>query len=54
MTYGYQVKKQKQDHLVWLAERTTEDFARATLPGKFLVDVFPVREYQSQSGKEFF
>lgn len=53
MTYGYQVKYDGPDHFVWLAERTTEDFAHACLPGAFLVDVIPAREYKTSATHRF-
>jgi hypothetical protein len=42
--YGYQVHDD-QDELVKLAECVTKDFEEAMVPGTYIVDVIPWREY---------
>jgi cytochrome P450 len=43
ISYGYQVKE-GDDILVELAERVMRDFGEVSLPGNYLVDVFPALE----------
>ena len=42
--YGYTTKAQGRDPLVDLAGETMAQFAQATVPGAFAVDVFPFRK----------
>ena len=44
LTYGYEVQE-GDDPLVNLVDRATEQFSDATVPGAFLVDVFPLLRY---------
>ena len=41
VAYGYQTEAEGKDPLVDLAGRTMENFAAATVPGKFAVDMLP-------------
>lgn len=41
ITYGYTAESHGKDPLVDLAGATMEDFAEATMPGKWIVDVLP-------------
>jgi len=45
ITYGYTTEAHKRDPLVDLANQATQDFADATVPGKWTVDVFPFLRY---------
>ncbi|KAI0535326.1 cytochrome protein [Xylaria digitata] len=45
MTYGYTVEPHKPDPLVELADVSMAQFALATTPGTWLVDVFPALKY---------
>ncbi|KAI2613241.1 cytochrome P450 [Hypoxylon sp. NC1633] len=45
LTYGYTVDLHTFDPLVELADRTNEQFAAATVPGAWLVDVIPALRY---------
>jgi hypothetical protein len=44
ITYGYTPNAQGRDPLVDLAGKTMEGFAEASVPGKWIVDVIPLRE----------
>lgn len=44
ITYGYTTEAHKRDPLVDLANEAMRDFADATVPGKWTVDVFPFRK----------
>lgn len=44
ITYGYTTEARRRDPLVDLAQETMHVFADSTVPGKWLVDVVPVRE----------
>jgi hypothetical protein len=44
ITYGYTTATNGNDPFVDLAAKTMEQFANATVPGKWSVDVFPLRE----------
>ncbi len=44
LTYGYEVKD-GEDELVTLIEQANANFSRSSLPGAFLVDVFPFLRY---------
>jgi hypothetical protein len=48
ITHGYDVRE-RDDPLVALADRATEQFSMACLPGAFLVDVLPIRTCQIQT-----
>ncbi len=41
VTYGYQVKRDEEDDVLDSSFEMIEDFADATLPGAFLVDIIP-------------
>lgn len=43
ITHGHELADGK-DHLMELAERTDDDFSESSVPGAFIVDVFPIRE----------
>ena len=43
VAYGYQVKRDGEDHVLEDSFELIEDFAEATMPGAFLVDVIPIR-----------
>lgn len=45
ITYGYTAESHGRDPFVDLAGKTMENFADATVPGKWAVDVLPFREY---------
>ena len=46
LAYGYEVADdQRADPLVRIAEEAMQGFARASEPGAFLVDIFPVLRY---------
>lgn len=45
ITYGYTAEAHGKDILVDMAGKTMQEFAEATVPGKWLVDVFPLREH---------
>ena len=47
ITFAYQVQKDS-DPLVKIAEDAVDTFSRATLPGAFLVDTFPIRTKANQ------
>ena len=44
LTYGYEVQYPHDDY-VELIERANDNFSRSSVPGAFLVDVFPVLKY---------
>ena len=44
ITYGYEVQD-GVDKFVELIERSNNNFNRSTVPGVFLVDVFPILKY---------
>ena len=44
ITYGYTTEAHKRDPLVDLANEAMNDFADATVPGKWTVDVLPFRK----------
>jgi hypothetical protein len=44
ITYGYTTVPHGNDPLVDLASKTMEQFAKATVPGKWMVDVLPFCE----------
>jgi hypothetical protein len=41
ITYGYNIVPHGKDPLVDVAEKTMEQFAEATVPGRWAVDIFP-------------
>jgi hypothetical protein len=41
MVYGYTVEPHKPDPLVLIADKALEQFAAATVPGAWLVDIIP-------------
>jgi Cytochrome P450 len=43
--YDYTIEPHSNDPLVDLADRTMEQFSAATVPGAWLVDIFPILEY---------
>lgn len=43
--YGYVAEPVKEDPLIDLVERAMETFTQATVPGAFLVDTIPLREF---------
>lgn len=45
VAYGYQTKAEGKDPLVELAGKTMVQFADATVPGRWLVDILPFCEY---------
>lgn len=46
LAYGYEVSEdQSEDPLVRIAEEAMQGFARASEPGAFLVDIFPILKY---------
>lgn len=45
ITYGYNTVARDNDPFVDLATRTMAGFADATTPGRWMVDVFPLRAY---------
>ena len=47
ITYGYTTEARGNDPFVDLAGRTMEQFAEATVPGKWMVDILPFCEYSS-------
>jgi len=47
ITYGYDVQD-SNDPLVNIAEAAVGGFSQASVPGAWLVDIFPVRESESQ------
>jgi len=44
IAYGYTIE-QKSDPLVDLAGKSLDEFAKAAVPGAWMVDVLPFREY---------
>lgn len=52
--YGYTTNAHGRDPFVDLATKTMVEFAEATVPGKYAVDVFPFCEYANQSKHEPF
>ena len=44
LTYGYEVQD-GVDEFVELIERANNNFSRSSVPGAFLVDVFPILKY---------
>lgn len=46
MAYGYTIEAHKNDPLVELVGKAMDQFARAAVPGAFMVDVMPFRERQ--------
>lgn len=44
IAYGYDVKDE-QDEFVELIERANVNFSKSTVPGAFIVDVFPLLKY---------
>jgi hypothetical protein len=44
ITYGYTIEPQQQDPLVELVDSALEQFAAATVPGAWLVDMIPARK----------
>ena len=51
ITYGYTTVANDNDPLVDLASKTMEQFADATVPGKWSVDIFPFRKYDLSSNE---
>ena len=51
ITYGYNTEARGQDPFVDLASKTMEQFADATVPGRWSVDVFPFSESSSLDSK---
>jgi hypothetical protein len=49
ITYGYNVEQHGRDHLVEMAGQTMADFSDACTPGKWPVDMFPLRECIQQT-----
>jgi hypothetical protein len=47
MIYGYTIEPHKQDPLVELAATALDQFSASTVPGAWLVDVIPAREFSS-------
>ncbi|EUC35841.1 hypothetical protein COCCADRAFT_2996 [Bipolaris zeicola 26-R-13] len=45
ITYGYNIVSHGKDPLVDVAEKTMEQFAEATVPGRWAVDIFPFMKY---------
>ncbi|CAO2653079.1 Nn.00g024900.m01.CDS01 [Neocucurbitaria sp. VM-36] len=45
ITYGYTAEPHGKDFLVDMAGRTMHEFADATVPGKWAVDIFPFLQY---------
>jgi cytochrome P450 len=43
--YNYTIEAESNDPLVDMADRTMEQFSEATIPGRWLVDMFPLLEY---------
>lgn len=41
IAYGYRVESFGKDHLVHIANEALDEFAKATVPGAWLVDVIP-------------
>lgn len=41
IAYGYRVEPFGKDHLVHIANKALDEFAKATVPGAWLVDVIP-------------
>lgn len=41
--YGYQAESHDEDHFVHMASDAMEKFARAGVPGAFMVDMLPFR-----------
>lgn len=44
MIYGYNVDQFKDDHLVEAIEKAMNEFGQASVPGTFMVDIFPWSE----------
>lgn len=44
VTYGIKVKSMDNKY-VEIAEKATDTIAQAAIPGKFLVDIIPIRTY---------
>jgi hypothetical protein len=42
--YGYQVQEGR-DELIALVEQASREFSETVMPGKYMVDVFPWREF---------
>lgn len=49
IAYGYTPNSHGGDALVDIAGKTMEQFGEASVPGKFLVDVFPFRKCNSRN-----
>jgi hypothetical protein len=49
VTYGYQVEPRGEDPLVQLANHGLCQFAKATVPGAWLVDLIPARTFLPMS-----
>ena len=53
ITYGYTTIPKGNDPFVDLAGKTMEQFADATVPGRWSVDMFPFREYHPSTVEPF-
>jgi hypothetical protein len=47
IAYGYTIEPHKSDPLVALAGKALEEFAKAAVPGVWVVDMIPFREYST-------
>jgi hypothetical protein len=45
IAYGYTIEPHKTDPLVNIADNALEQFSAATVPGAWMVDLFPIRAY---------
>lgn len=45
ISHGYTIEPHKSDPLVELAEKAMDQFAQAGVPGAWMVDIMPFREY---------
>ncbi|KAG6854560.1 hypothetical protein C0991_004896 [Blastosporella zonata] len=45
ISHGYTIETEEEDPLVKLVETASKEFFLATMPGAWLVDVFPIMEY---------
>lgn len=50
ITYGYTTEAHTRDPLVDLANEAMQNFADATVPGKWTVDVLPFRKSTTSPG----
>ena len=44
LSYGYRINREGEDHLLSKSFESVEQFGQASLPGAFLVDIFPACE----------